>query len=158
MRGIKIFFAAILVACVTAAAFAQGPQLAPSLFSDLRWRSLGPTIFGGRVLDIAVARIHGQPDQVYIVGENGGVFKSTNAGISWTPVFDGVNSLMSMGDLAVAPSSPNTIWVGSGSGLNPTYYWGEGAYKSTDAGKTWTNMGLKETRQIGRIAVHPDQS
>ena len=66
-----------------------------------------------------------------------------------------MNSMMSMGDIAISKSSPNTVWVGTGSGLNPPYFWGEGVYKSTDGGATWTNMGLKETRQIGRIVVHP---
>jgi photosystem II stability/assembly factor-like uncharacterized protein len=133
----------------------EGPRLAPPAFSSLRWRSIGPAIFGGRINDIEVARIAGQPDQIYVLPENGGVFKSTNEGASWTPVFDGVNSLMSMGDIAVAPSNPNIVWLGTGSGLNPTYYWGEGVYKSTDAGRTWSHVGLAETRHIGRIVVHP---
>jgi photosystem II stability/assembly factor-like uncharacterized protein len=140
---------------IVARALAQGPQLSPPLFKDLKWRSIGPAIFGGRILDIEVARIRGQPDQLYLIAENGGVFKSVNGGLSWAPVFDGVNSMMSMGDIAISNSSPNTVWVGTGSGLNPTYFWGEGVYKSTDGAATWTNMGLKETRQIGRIVVHP---
>src|SRR5262249_4825128 len=94
-------------------------------------------------------------DRIYIIGENGGVFRSTNGGTSWTPVFDGVNSMMSMGDIAVSPSQPDIVWVGTGSGLNPSYYWGEGVYKSTDAGTTWAKMGLDATRHIGRIVVHP---
>ncbi len=134
---------------------ADGPQLAPAPFADLRWRSIGPAIYGGRVVDIDVARVAGQPDAIYALAENGGVFKSTSDGASWTPVFDGVNTMMSMGDIAVAPSNPNVVWLGTGSGLNPTYYWGEGVFKSVDAGRTWTHMGLAETRHIGRVAVHP---
>jgi photosystem II stability/assembly factor-like uncharacterized protein len=132
-----------------------GPRLTAPVFAGLRWRSLGPAIFGGRINDIEVARVAGQPDQLYVLPENGGVFKSTNEGASWTPVFDGVNSLLSMGDIAIAPSNPNVVWLGTGSGLNPTYYWGEGVFKSTDAGRTWSHVGLAETRHIGRIVVHP---
>ena len=85
---------------LASAAASQGPQLAPAVFKDLKWREIGPAIFGGRILDIEVARIRGQPDQIYLIAENGGVFKSTNGGLSWTPVFDGVNTMMSMGDIA----------------------------------------------------------
>jgi photosystem II stability/assembly factor-like uncharacterized protein len=132
-----------------------GPQLAPSLFSSLRWRNVGPAVFGGRITDIEVVRRRGQPDQIYILPENGGVMRSTNAGTSWTLLFDQVNSLMSMGDIAVAQSNPNVIWVSTGHGNNPAYYWGEGVYKSVDAGQTWTFAGLKETQHIGRVRIHP---
>ena len=80
---------AVATTAIAATAFAQGPQLAPPLFKDLKWRSIGPSIFGGRILDIEVARTRGQPDQIYLIAENGGVFKSTNGGLSWAPVFDG---------------------------------------------------------------------
>src|SRR5215207_10652498 len=107
----------------SAAAFAQGPgapaesrgpQLAPPLFAGLTWRSLGPPVFGGRILDIDVGRAPGQPDQIYILPENGGAFKSGDHGASWTPIFDHVNTMMSMGDIAVSPSNPNTIYLGTG--------------------------------------------
>jgi hypothetical protein len=99
---------------VASSAGGQGPQLAPPAFKDLKWRSIGPAIFGGRILDIEVARIKGQADQIYLIAENGGVFKSGNGGLSWTPMFDGVNTMMSMGDIAISRSSPNTVWVGTG--------------------------------------------
>jgi photosystem II stability/assembly factor-like uncharacterized protein len=138
-----------------AARLGAGPQLAPSLWSSLRWRNIGPAIFGGRITDIEVVRRSGQPDQIYILPENGGVMRSTNGGTSWTSLFDDVNSLMSMGDIAVAPSNPNVIWVSTGHGNNPAYYWGEGVYKSVDGGQTWTFAGLKETQHIGRVRIHP---
>ncbi|HYC50883.1 MAG TPA: hypothetical protein VEB19_07245 [Gemmatimonadaceae bacterium] len=158
MKTLTLASAALLLSSALGAqprATASGPRLAPPLFSHLTWRALGPAIFGGRINDIEVARIPGQPDQIYVLPENGGVFKSSNGGVSWTPVFDGVDALMSMGDIAVAPSSPNTLYLGTGSGLNPVYYWGEGVFKSTDGGQTWNNVGLRETRHIGRIVVHP---
>lgn len=133
----------------------QGPRLAPPLFADLAWRNIGPAVFGGRFTDIAVARTRGRPDQIYIAASTGGVFKSTNAGASWMPVFDGVDAMMSMGDLAIAPSNPDVIWIGTGESSNPPHRWGDGVYKSTDAGRTWSFMGLRESRHIGRIVVHP---
>jgi len=145
----------LLALLITAApAFAQGPQLAPPLFAGLKWRSVGPTSISGRVNDIAVARVPGQPDQLY-AGFGGGVFKSTNGGTSWTPVFDNVDAMISVGDLAIAPSNPNVVWVGTGEAVNPTLDWGDGVYKSTDAGRTWKRMGLTDSRHIGRIIVHP---
>lgn len=148
-------FATLLLAAGSARSQTNGPQLAPPLFAGLIWRNLGPALYGGRIIDIDVARIPGRADQIYVLPENGGVYKSSDNGVSWTQVFGNENTMMSMGDIAVAPSSPNTVWLGTGSGLNPSYYWGEGVYKSTDGGQTWTNMGLRETRHIGRIVVHP---
>jgi photosystem II stability/assembly factor-like uncharacterized protein len=132
-----------------------GPQLAPPLFSGLTWRNIGPTAMGGRIDRVAVARVRGQPDQIYIAASSGGAFKSTNGGVSWNPVFDAVNGAKSMGDVAVAPSNPNIVWIGTGEETTVAYYWGDGVYKSTDAGRTWTNMGLKDIRHTGRIAIHP---
>jgi photosystem II stability/assembly factor-like uncharacterized protein len=132
-----------------------GPQLAPAVFRDLSWRSIGPAAVSGRVEDIAVGRVAGQPDQIYVAGASGGVFKSVNGGTSWTPVFDHVDARMSIGDVAVAPSNVNVVWVGTGEANNPTPYWGDGVYKSVDAGKTWKFMGLRETRHVGRIVINP---
>ena len=104
----------LLALLLAATAQAQGPRLAPAPFSELRWRNIGPAVFGGRFTDIVVARTRGTPDQIYIAASTGGVFKSVNGGASWVPVFDSVNTLMSMGDLAIAPSNQNVIWVGTG--------------------------------------------
>ena len=122
----------------------------------MRWRSIGPAATGGRVDDFAVARVPGAPDAIYVATASGGVFKSTNQGTSWTPVFDGVDAMMSIGDVAVAPSNPSVVWAGTGEANNrQSSSWGDGVYKSADAGKTWTAVGLKDTHHIGRIVAHP---
>jgi photosystem II stability/assembly factor-like uncharacterized protein len=125
-------------------------------FSSLTWRSIGPVNTGGRIDDIAVARIPGQPDAVYVATASGGVFKSSNNGVSFAPVFDKVNAMMSIGAIAVAPSTPTTVWVGTGeANTRQSSSWGDGVYKSTDGGKTWTDMGLEDTRSVGRIVIDP---
>jgi photosystem II stability/assembly factor-like uncharacterized protein len=130
--------------------------LEPAMFSGLKSRSIGPANTGGRVDDFAVARVPGAPDAIYVGTASGGVFKSTNQGTSWTPVFDNVDAMMSIGDLAVAPSNPNIVWAGTGEANNrQSSSWGDGVYKSMDSGRTWSHMGLKESRHIGRIIVHP---
>jgi len=130
--------------------------LDPSLLSSLRWRSIGPANTGGRIDDFAVARVPGQPDAIYVATASGGVFKSTNQGTSWTPVFDRVDAMMSIGDVAVAPSNANIVWVGTGEANNrQSSSWGDGLYKSVDGGRTWKSSGLGDTRHIGRIVVHP---
>jgi photosystem II stability/assembly factor-like uncharacterized protein len=125
-------------------------------FSFVKWRSIGPVNTSGRVDDIAVARAPGQPDAIYVAAASGGLFKSANNGISWSPVFDGVDAMMSIGAVAVAPSAPSTLWVGTGeANTRQSSSWGDGAYKSTDGGKTWTKMGLADTRSIARIVIDP---
>jgi photosystem II stability/assembly factor-like uncharacterized protein len=133
----------------------QGPN-GNSPFKDLKWRSIGPVNTSGRIDDFAVARVPGQPDALYVAAASGGVFKSTNAGTSWTPVFDGTDAMQSIGDVTVAPSAPATVWAGTGEANNrQSSSWGDGVYKSVDAGKTWTNMGLRDTKTIGRIVIDP---
>ena len=123
-----------------------------ALFSGLEWRMLGP-FRGGRV--DAVSGVPGRPNEFYFGAVNGGVWKSIDAGRVWTPIFDS-QPVASIGALAVAPSAPDTIYVGSGeSTLRDSMGYGNGVYKSTDAGKTWTHLGLDETQHIGKIAVDP---
>jgi photosystem II stability/assembly factor-like uncharacterized protein len=143
----------VLVALVLGSA----PQLsAQHPFSFLTWRSIGPVNVGGRIDDIAVARVRGRPDVIYVATASGGVFKSVNNGVSFAPIFDDVDAMMSIGAIAVAPSSPNTVWVGTGeANTRQSSSWGDGVYKSTDAGKTWTKMGLADTRSVGRIVIDP---
>src|SRR5205823_3107529 len=130
--------------------------LDPSLLGNMRWRSIGPANTGGRIDDVAVARVPGQPDAIYAATASGGIFKSTNQGTSWTPVFDRVDAMMSIGDVAVAPSNASIVWAGTGEANNrQSSSWGDGVYKSTDAGQTWNAVGLKETGHIGRILIHP---
>jgi photosystem II stability/assembly factor-like uncharacterized protein len=128
----------------------------PSLLGSLRWRSIGPANTGGRVDDLAVGRVAGLPDAVYVATASGGIFKSTNQGTSWTPIFDRAEAMMSIGDIAVAPSNPNVVWVGTGEPNNrQSSSWGDGVYRSRDGGRTWTSVGLSDTRHIGRVLVHP---
>ncbi len=124
----------------------------PELFSGLRWRMAGP-FRGGRVL--AVTGVPGQPDHFYFGAVGGGVWKSENAGRTWGPIFDG-QPIASIGAIAVAPSDPRVLYVGSGEAdMRSDISHGNGMYRSADGGKTWTRIGLEETRQIGRILVDP---
>jgi len=131
----------------------------PSLFSNLHWRSIGPAATGGRIDDLAVARVPGQPDAIYVATASGGIFKSTNQGTSWTPVFDHVAAMMSIGDIAVAPSNAAIVWAGTGEANNrQSSSWGDGVYRSADGGRTWKSTGLADTHHIGRIVVHPSNA
>ena len=125
---------------------------APASFGDLHWRLLGP-FRGGRVL--AVAGVPGQPQHFYFGAVNGGVWETLDAGRTWQPIFDG-QPIGSIGALAVAPSDPKVIYVGSGEAdMRSDIAQGDGMYKSIDAGKSWTKIGLADSRQIGRILVDP---
>ncbi len=127
-------------------------QQVAALAPGLKWRMLGP-FRGGRT--DAVCGVHGRPNEFYFGAVNGGVWKTVDAGRVWEPVFDG-QPVASIGALAVAPSAPDTVYVGSGeSTLRDSTGFGNGMYKSTDAGKTWTHIGLDDTQHIGRVAVHP---
>jgi photosystem II stability/assembly factor-like uncharacterized protein len=124
-----------------------------SLFQALQWRGIGP-YRGGRAL--AVAGIPGDPATFYFGAVAGGVWKTTDGGATWLPLTD-QTPISSIGALAVAPSNPNVIYVGTGEAAprgDMTY--GDGVYKSADGGKTWSNIGLKDTRQIGALIVDPD--
>lgn len=128
-----------------------GP-LPEKLFSGLRWRLLGP-FRSGRV--DTVSGVPGRPNEFYFGSVNGGVWKSVDSGRVWKPVFDG-QPVASIGSLAVAPSAPDTIYVGTGEAtLRDSTGYGNGVYKSTDAGKSWTHVGLEDTQHIGRVAVDP---
>ncbi len=123
-----------------------------SLFSALRWRNVGPPR-GGRVN--AVSGVPGEPTTFYFGSVGGGVWKTINSGRTWTPVFDS-QPVASIGAIGVAPSSPSTVYVGTGEAdMRSQISYGNGVYKSTDAGRTWTHLGLEGTRQIGRVIVDP---
>ncbi len=131
-----------------------------ALVATLSFRSIGPAVMSGRIEDIAVAPTHGTAGGAlgtvfYVGAASGGVWKTTNAGMSWMPVFDDEGP-GSVGAVAVAPSSPRTVWVGTGEDNNlRSVSYGDGVYKSTDGGETWTHMGLRTSQHVGRIRIHP---
>ncbi len=129
-------------------------QTSDSLFTSLQWRSIGP-YRGGRVVAVAGDPVH---EQVFYFGSTGGgVWKTTDGGVFWQNVSDGFFQRASVGAIAVAPSDPNVIYVGMGeTTIRGNVAHGDGVYKSTDGGKTWQHMGLTDTRQIGKIRVHPN--
>jgi len=124
-------------------------------FSSLRWRLIGP-FRGGRV--VAVAGVPGDSTTFYFGAVDGGVWKTSDAGVVWTPIFDG-QPVASIGALAVAPSDPKTIYVGTGeSDIRSSLSFGKGAYKSVDGGRSWLHIGLEDTRHISRIVVDPQNA
>jgi len=129
------------------------PLLAESMLEGLQWRCIGPANMGGRIDDFAV--VESNPKIIYAGTASGGVWKTTNNGVTWAPIFDD-QITSTIGDVAVAPSNPGIIWVGSGEANNrQSSSWGDGVYKSTDGGRTWKNMGLRDTHHVGRIVIHP---
>jgi len=124
-----------------------------SPFKDLKWRFIGPKDLGGRCTDIAVPR--GSRNVIYIASATGGVWKTTNTGITWVPLFEDMPT-QSIGDIAVAESDPNIVWVGTGEcNIFRASEPGIGVFKSIDGGQAWTHMGLETTYTIGRILIHP---
>ena len=124
-----------------------------SAISGLRFREIGPATMGGRVNDIEV--VDNDPRIIYAALASGGIMKSVNGGTSWTVVFD-KEAVPGVGDIAISPSNPSIVWAGTGEANNrQSSSWGNGIYKSMDAGKTWKMMGLAETHHIARLVVHP---
>ena len=135
-----------------AQAQSASPRVEDKYFQELRWRSIGPHR-GGRVL--AVTGVRGQPELFYFGSVDGGVWRSNDAGRTWNPIFDS-QPIGSIGAIAVAPSNPEVIYVGSGEAdMRSNIAYGDGMYRSTDAGKSWTHIGLTDSRQIARILVDP---
>lgn len=160
------FFARPLAAVIVCAAAAAGamiyvnnsPALAqeysPSLYQAMQWRNIGP-FRGGRVT--AVEGVPSAPRTFYMGATGGGVWKTTDAGVTWNNISDGYFKTGSVGDIAVSPSDPNVVYVGMGEspvrGVTTSH--GDGVYKSTDGGRSWTHLGLEKTRHISRVVVHP---
>ena len=138
---------------ITTAQAPAAPGVDPALFSGLRWRSIGPAR-GGR--SIAVGGSISRPNEYYFGATGGGVWKTTDAGITWRPVADRFLRTSSVGALAVAASNPDVVYVGMGEvQLRGNIIQGDGVYKTADGGRTWTHMGLEKTMAIGRVRVHP---
>jgi photosystem II stability/assembly factor-like uncharacterized protein len=135
-----------------------------TMLSEFAWRPIGPAVTSGRVVDIEVAegpesRVGDRPGKLmYAAAASGGVWKTANGGTTWEPIFD-KQTTSSIGDIALAPSNPEIIWVGTGESNNQrSSSWGDGVYKSENGGKTWENMGLRTSQHVGRIIVHPTNS
>ena len=155
---------ALAVSVLAVAPHAQAPapvaqpepainQSSDPLLGSFRFRSIGPASMGGRIDDIAVSET--DPNIIYVGYAVGGVFKSENNAVSFKPVFETYNTA-SIGDIAIHPRDPNIVYVGTGEANNrQTASFGDGIYKTTDGGKTFTNIGLKETQTIARISIDP---
>jgi len=142
----------ILLGAAAAPLSAQSADKVSGLFDKFQWRGIGPAIMGGRTVDIDV--VESRPSTIYAAIGPSGIWKSENNGTTWAPVFF-KESTVSVGDIAVSQSNPSIIWAGTGEATcRNSVTIGDGVYKSVDAGKTWTNMGLKETRHISRILIN----
>jgi len=147
-------FMIVIVFCISLFLYLEGSEFSTDTFKNLKWRSIGPAAFGGRIDDVEA--VPGSPEIIYIAAASGGIFKSTDNGMTWKAIFDQVGVSLTIGDIALAPSDPNIVWAGTGEPNNrQSSSWGDGAYKSLDGGQTWQNMGLKDTHHIGRIAIDP---
>jgi photosystem II stability/assembly factor-like uncharacterized protein len=170
LAGIGFFL--LLVMQSAAPNFAQEPAATPSpspteapapaggnrspfeeALQKLEWRSIGPANMGGRVAD--VEGVAGNPNIVYVASASGGLWKTVNGGVTWKPVFERQGTI-SIGDIALAPGNPDVVWVGTGeSNVRNSVSFGDGVYKSTDGGKNWQHMGLRDTEHVSAIVINP---
>jgi photosystem II stability/assembly factor-like uncharacterized protein len=158
-RAAALFFlsriASVLIAglLVQPGGAAEPITFNPKLLDALPARSIGPANMGGRITDLAV--VESKSSTMYLATASGGLWKTVNNGTTWKPVFD-QEQTVSLGAVAVAASNPDIVWVGTGeANARNSVSWGDGVYKSTDGGKSWTHVGLQESRHIGRIVIHP---
>ena len=155
----KVYLLNLLLVVSFLTAFGQSKEstmLADSIFKGLKMRSIGPALMSGRIADIA---IHPEDDNLwYVAVGSGGVWKTKNAGVTWTPIFDD-QSVYSIGCVTIDPNNPHTVWVGTGENVGGRHVgFGDGIYKSEDGGANWHNMGLVESQHISKIIVHPENS
>ncbi len=156
-RALRNTFPALLLFCFVFSGshvfYSQTQNLDAALVKNFKWRNIGPANMVGRISDFEA--LDSDFTQVLVAGASGGVWKSVNAGTTWEPIFDRYGS-SSIGDVAFFPKDPDIIWVGTGEECaRNSIAWGDGIYKSTDGGKTFTRMGLETTHTIGRIITHP---
>src|SRR5262249_2414990 len=161
MKLVKLVVACALLVCVVADPASVGaqrggggaPAASAGTFGALRWRNIGPPR-GGR--SIAPEGSVARPNEYYMGATGGGLWKSTDGGTTWRPVTDAQIHSSSVGAIGIAPSNPDIVYIGTGeSEIRGNIIQGDGAYKSTDAGKTWTHVGLADTQVISKIRVHP---
>src|SRR5689334_37295 len=131
----------------------KAPAVDTMILNRYRWRSIGPDR-GGR--SIAISGVRGRPNEGYFGATGGGLWKTTDGGENWMPVTDGQITSASVGAVAVSETNPDVVWIGMGeSCIRGNIMPGDGVYKSTDAGKTWTHMGFRESDAIAKIRIHP---
>ncbi|HEX2224930.1 MAG TPA: hypothetical protein VHN15_12065, partial [Thermoanaerobaculia bacterium] len=158
MTGRSSFPAALLALALAAGpaalpACAASAAVDPALLSGLRARSIGPAAMSGRVAD--VESVASNPGLIYVGSANGGIWKSTNGGVTWQPVFDD-QKVASIGDLAVEAGNPDVVWAGTGeANVRNSVSVGWGVYRTTDGGRTWKHLGLEKTERISRVLLHP---
>jgi len=149
--SLRLRLTTLSLATLAGLVLAQAQAPAPAVYSQMRYRYIGPA---GNRTD-AVVGVAGDPNVYYVGSASGGIFKSSDGGIHWAPIFD-AEPVQSIGALAVAPSDPNIVWAGTGeSFIRSDVSIGDGIYKSTDAGATWQHMGLDQTGRIGRVVIDP---
>ncbi len=147
-RSIPLF-----AACLSCAVGLTAQPFDSKVFDNLQYRAIGPANMGGRTTD--VEGVPGDPNIVYVGTGGGGAWKTVNAGTTWTPLFQREGTF-SVGDMALDPKNPDVVWLGSGeANMRNSVSFGDGIYKSTDGGKTWRHLGLKETEHIARVVVNP---
>ena len=143
----------LVVCLLLVAATAEAQRIDETALSQLEWRAIGPAVMGGRIDDLAIDERN--PSTIYVGAASGGVWKTINAGTTWTPIFDR-QGVASIGDIAITPGHADLVWVGTGEPNNrQSSTFGDGVYKSLDGGRTWTHMGLRDTQHIGRVIIDP---
>ncbi len=155
-QSVSTFLLAALGVALLVPASAAAQTTVEQAVGAFPMREVGPAVAGGRIADIEVSST--DKSTWFVAVGSGGVWKTTNAGTTWTPVFDG-QSVYSIGEIALDPSNPNNVWVGTGENVSGRHVgWGDGVYRSRNGGMTWTNVGLPHSEHIGKILVHPEDS
>ena len=160
MQKLFTIFIATFLIITSVITFGQDNSQSDSLknisLNGLSFRSIGPAITGGRIVDIAVNPVNNF--EYYVASGHGSLWKTTNSGVTFSPVFD-ANKSYAIGCVVIDPTNPNVVWVGTGENNNQNnVIFGDGIYKSEDAGKSWNNMGISASHQIGGIAIDPNNS